>query len=305
MKLIVIGASSFSGKEFCARAYADGHQVTELSRPDFSLNHMGAPWRVVHWIRQGYDTVINFAALNMVGESWEHAADYYQTNVVSIVRLAEALRRENGLRRFVQVSTPEVYGNTQTFLKEVADFNPTTPYAISRAACDMHLLALHRQYGFPVVLTRTVNVYGPGQQLYRLLPKTIACILKEEKLQLHGGGVSTRSFIHIGDVVDAILSVASEGASGRTYHVSTPRQTAIREIVQMICERMSVRFSDIVEDVAERPGKDMAYQLDDTRIRSELGWEDRISLEDGLDETIAWMRANFHPEQSTEYRHVA
>lgn len=298
MKIAVLGASSFSGNAFANHAELAGYDCVRLSRPLFDIN------RPIESDLGRFDAVVNFIALNMVGESWDQAADYYQTNVVGTARLADALMK-NGVKKFVQVSTPEVYGTTQTFLKEGAPFNPTTPYAISRAACDMHLQALHRQYGFPVCFTRTVNVYGPGQQLYRIIPKTILCALTGRKLQLHGGGVSTRAFIHIRDVANAILKVCKSGAPGETYHVSTPRQTSIADLVRMICERVGVGFDSIVEPVAERPGKDMAYQLDDSKIRQALGWLDITSLERGLEEVVRWVTDNLETlrGQSLEYEH--
>jgi len=304
MKFIVIGANSFSGSAFCRLLTAHGHPAIELKRPWFDLNAPGAPTAIRHWVGDGYDTVVNFAALNMVGESWQHAADYYQTNVIAMARLADALVTAP-LRRFVQVSTPEVYGATKRPVKEWEPFNPSTPYAVSRAACDMHLQALHREYGFPVCFTRTVNVYGPEQQLYRIIPKTVMCALSGKKLPLHGGGKSTRSFIHIDDVARAILRVAERGKPGATYHASTEVQTSIRFLVELVCDGLNVPADLVIEDAPERPGKDAEYWLDDSTIRRELGWSDEIRLQDGLRTTVDWYRENFKrlAGESLEYKH--
>lgn len=305
MKILVIGGRSFSGKAFTAYVRNLGIDARALSRPEFDLRQPGS--LVGDLVRYGgYDTVVNFAALNMVGESWQNAGDYYETNVAGAARLATDLR-ESGIRRFVQISTPEIYGTMNAFLKESAPINPTTPYAISRAACDMHLKAMHRQYGFPVCFTRSVNVYGPEQPLYRIIPKTAMCILLGRKLELHGGGVSTRSFMHIKDVSEGVLLVATDGEPGETYHTSTSDQTSIRSLVQKICDRLDARFEDVVVDVEERPGKDMAYQLDSSKIREQLGWSDRISLDEGLDETVSWVKANFNQlkQRPLDYEHRA
>jgi dTDP-glucose 4,6-dehydratase len=235
------------------------------------------------------DYVVNFAAQSMVAESWKNPEHWYMTNVVSTVRLHERLRTFKFLKKYVHVTTPEVYGSTVGFIDESAPFNPSTPYAVSRAAGDMSLKTYHANYGFPVVYTRAANVFGPGQQLYRIIPRTILSIKLGRKLQLHGGGKSQRSFVHIRDVADATLRVAREGAAGEAFHISTPRIVSVKDLVEMICARMGAKFADCVEIAGERPGKDAAYLLDSNKIRKTLDWSDRITLEQGLDETVAWV----------------
>lgn len=303
---MVLGASSFSGAAFVDRLIGRGESVVGLSRPAFDVNR-GTEAIVAKALEVRPDYFVNFAALNMVGESWTHFEDYYRTNVLGLARLADGLRRMRFLKKYVHISTPEVYGQVGRFLQEDDACNPSTPYAVSRAAADMHLLALHRAYGFPVCFTRSVNVYGPGQQPYRIIPKTVLSIVRGQKLKLQGGGVSTRSFIHIGDVSESVYRVAVDGRAGECYHTATERQTSIRRLVEMICERMGARFADVVEIDAERLGKDMAYQLDSGKIRRELGWADTIGLDDGLDETVEWFRSNAarFEGRSLEYAHRA
>lgn len=285
----MVGSSSFSGQAFMRFASAAGESVSGRSRPHADLRTPAGRALIVDQVRAvGAEYVVNFAALNMVAESWEHYADYYRTNVIGVAELVESLRSCPTLRMFVQVSTPEVYGTTEVWMREGSDYYPSTPYAVSRAAIDMHLSAMHRTRGFPVCFTRTVNVYGPGQQLYRIIPKTVLSILRGKKLELHGGGYSTRSFIHINDVCDLIMRAAVRGAPGNYYHASTDEQTAIRDLVKRICSLMGVKFEDVVIDAPERPGKDMAYQLDCAQTRAEIGWQPRTALEDGLAETVAW-----------------
>jgi len=171
----------------------------------------------------------------------------------------------------------------------MAPFNPSTPYAVSRAAADMSLKTFFSAYRFPVVFTRAANVFGPGQRLYRIIPRAILFIKLGRKLQLHGGGQSERSFIHARDVADATERIMRDGVPGEAYHISTNRVISIRNLVQLICERMKARFEDCVEVVGERLGKDAAYQLDSSKLRAQLGWKDRISLEQGIDETMVWV----------------
>jgi len=241
----------------------------------------------------------------MVAESWLHPEHWYQTNIVANVQLHEGLRRFDFLKKYVHISTPEVYGSCRGNVTENAPFNPSTPYAASRAGCELHLRTFIRNYRFPAVFTRAANVFGPGQQLYRIIPRTILYILLGRKLPLHGGGQSVRSFIHIRDVADGILRVAQKGEIGEAYHFSTTRSISIRKVVEMICETMGARFEDVVEVVDDRPGKDEAYLLDSSKARSSLGWNGEVGLEAGIQETIAWVRDNIDTlkQQSLDYVH--
>jgi dTDP-glucose 4,6-dehydratase len=132
-------------------------------------------------------------------------------------------------------------------------------------------------------------VFGPGQPLYRIVSRTIFFIKTGRRLQLHGGGYSERSFIDSRDVSEATWRIARDGRAGETYHISTDRRVTIRELVQMICRRLGVRFEDAVEVVGERLGKDAAYRLDSAKLRRELGWTNRITLEQGIEDTVAWV----------------
>jgi dTDP-glucose 4,6-dehydratase len=233
--------------------------------------------------------VVNFAAQSMVAESWRNPDHWFMTNVVSTVRFHDRLRHCDFLERYVHVTTPEVYGSTSGSIDETTPFNPSTPYAVSRAAGDMSLKTFFSAYKFPVVFTRAANVFGPAQQLYRIIPRTILFIKLGRKLQLHGGGHSERSFIAIDDVSDATLRIMQKGTPGETYHISTTRIISIRQLVEMICERLAVPFDECVEVAEERLGKDATYALNSDKLRTQLGWHDKISLEQGIDDTIAWV----------------
>lgn len=292
-RFAVLGANSFSGRAFVEHARVEGDEVLCLQRPDHDVDTDHGLDLILHEVRRAQVThFVNFAALNVVEDSWERFAEYFRTNLIGISQLAYGLRLWGGLEKFVQVSTPEVYGSTGVEIDESAPYAPSTPYAVSRAAIDMQLRAMFQAYGFPVCFTRTVNVYGPGQQPYRIIPKTVLSILRGEKLKLHGGGVSTRSFIHICDAARAYRLVALWGQAGEVYHVSTRRQTEIRELVRMVCALMGAKFDEVVEMDAERLGKDLAYRLDGSKIRAELDWSDTVDLEAGLAETVRWFVDN-------------
>jgi dTDP-glucose 4,6-dehydratase len=326
--IIVVGSNSFSGATFVDFALGQGARVIGTSRslepndaflPYKWRNHASFSFHrldlnkdlagimtLIRDLKPEY--VVNFAAQSMVGESWLNPGDWFTTNVVSTVRFHDELRKFDFLRRYVHVSTPEVYGSCSGNVPEDFPFNPSTPYAVSRAAADMSLRTFRAAYNFPVVTTRAANVYGPGQQLYRIIPRTILFILLGRKLQLHGGGVSTRSFIHMRDVSDATWKIMKSGRDGDTYHISTNHVTSIRDLVERICGKLHARFEDQVEIVGDRLGKDSAYHLDSTKLRTELDWQDRIGLDQGLDECIAWAREHFEAlraQPSYDYMHKA
>lgn len=311
-KAVVIGSNSFSGASFVDYCLGQGLTVVGLSRSE-EPNHAFLPYTArqdapftFHQLDLNHDLdrimaviddarpdyVVNFAAQSMVAESWAHPEHWFRTNAVATVALHDRLRKLDWLKKYVHISTPEVYGTCEGLVGENAAFNPSTPYAVSRAAADMSLMTFYRAYGFPVVFTRAANVYGPGQQLYRIIPRAILFFLTGRKLPLHGGGHSVRSFIHIRDVADATLRIARDATPPEIYHISTKRTIAIRDLVALIAERLGVRFEDHVDIVGERLGKDAAYLLDSAKLRDTLGWNDGIDLEQGIDETIAWVRNN-------------
>lgn len=312
-KALVIGSNSFSGSSFCSYLLDQGIDVFGVSRSEPPQDVM-LPYKwgqkkgsfeftqidlnqdldsLESLMRQHqFSTVFNFAAQSMVGESWDKPDDWMQTNVVSISRLAQRLRYMDFIDKYVHVTTPEVYGSTDGWIKEDTPFNPSTPYAVSRAAGDMLLKIYQESFDIPVVATRAANVYGPGQQLYRIIPRTIYFLLTGKRLQLHGGGVSTRSFIHMDDVCSATLKIAQSGNVGQTYHISTDVIISIRELVEMICAMLGQTLTDHVDIAQERLGKDSAYWLDSSKLKSELSWADTISLEKGIEQTTDWIRSN-------------
>lgn len=326
-KIAVIGSNSFSGASFAAYCLSLGAEVLGISRsPELSSVFLPYKWkstaklglfkfrrldlnhdadRIAGAIDEFHpDYVVNFAAQSMVAQSWEHPEHWYQTNVVGNVKLHDKIRKFDFLKKYVHVSTPEVYGNCSGKVPESTPFNPSTPYAASRAACDLHLRTFFARYGFPVVFTRAANVYGPAQQLYRIIPRTIFCIKKGEKLQLHGGGHSTRSFIHIRDVAAATLKIAQNGISGEVYHISADSYVSIKSLVELICKMMGADFTKLVEIVDDRPGKDAAYLLDSDKLRKELAWADYIGLEEGIRETIDWLSDNFAELEKEPFEYI-
>lgn len=307
-RVVVFGVNSFAGMCIARAALGGGHTVLGLSRSPRkpALYNPGMPEAggAYTFLQRDInndlaavaseltefnpDFVIDLAAQSMVAESWATPDDWYQTNVVAKSRLLEVIRRLPGLKKYIRVSTPEVYGDTPSPINETDIFRPSTPYAISQAAMDMHVNACVRQYGFPGVTTRFSNFYGPGQQLYRIIPRAIIFAKMGRKLQLQGGGHSVRAFIHGDDIGNAILTVMERGAIGETYHFSTSDFTTIRQLVEKIHHLVGVDFAAMTEETEDRPGKDARYLMLDDKAKDQLGWRQSVSLDEGLRQTVDW-----------------
>jgi len=326
-RFMVIGSNSFSGAHFISHLLKREYQVIGVSRSkehtsvflpyqwitieknnfqyhQIDLNHnLELLMQLIHDQKPTY--IVNFAAQGMVAQSWKTPEDWYQTNVIAQVKLHDQLRKLDSIKKYIHVTTPEVYGSSNGWVKEHFNFSPSTPYAVSRAACDLHLMSFYQAYDFPVIFTRTANVYGPGQQLYRIIPRAMLFSRIGKKIQLHGGGHSVRSFIHIKDATNATLQIALEGKIGSTYHISTNNTVSIRELVERICEMTDTSFEQLVEVTEDRLGKDQAYLLDSTKLREQLDWHDKIDLEQGLNQTLKWIDQNINQLQSIphDYQH--
>lgn len=324
-KVVVIGSNSFSGSWFINHLLEKNCEVIGMSR-SAELNPVFLPYkkqknlsgfkflnldlnrdlneiiRVISDFKPNF--VVNFAAQGMVAQSWQKPEDWFMTNTLSNVKLHDQLRKFEFLEKYVHISTPEVYGSSDSgVIKENTMYNPSTPYAVSRAAADLSLMSFVRAYNFPVVFTRSANVYGPCQQLYRIIPKAILCCLINKKLKLDGGGHSIRSFIHIEDVAEGTWIAMRDGKPGDIFHLATNESISIRNLVAKIIQTLELKFEDCVEVVGERLGKDSAYLLDTEKIRS-FGWRDKISLDQGLSDTILWVKENLEQLRTSPQEYI-
>lgn len=313
-KILIIGSNSFSGSNFINNQLNEDYEVFAISRSE-ELHSVFLPYKrnsklnnlhfsqldlnknldeLINLIKkEKISQIVNFAAQSMVGQSWDTPEHWFMTNTVSTIKFHNQLKNLDFLDKYMHVSTPEVYGSCEGLIKEHRNYNPSTPYATSRAAADMSLKNFYDTYNFPVVFTRAANVYGEHQQLYRIIPKAILSFLTKEKLPLHGGGHSVRSFIHMDDVSNATNKILNKGTIGEIYHISTKENISIRSIVEMVANQLNVSFEDNVEITEDRKGKDGAYLLDSSKLRNTLKWNDTISLEKGIDKTIKWVKENY------------
>ena len=193
------------------------------------------------------------------------------------------------LKQFLQIGSSEIYGATNQPAKETDQPKPTSPYSISKLATDLHLLSCYSHNGFPSNIIRPSNCYGRYQLMYRLIPKAIIMAMNGQKFPLEGGGVAEKSFMHAYDLADAIIKILNSKKHGQIYNAGSTKPIKMREIVEVISELMKVKFEDFVENVPGRSTEDARYWIDSSKIKSEMGWEPKISLKDGIKDVINWI----------------
>jgi dTDP-glucose 4,6-dehydratase len=326
-KIVVLGANSFSGQDFVdlcldnpdnevigvsrsperSRLFLRYESRDDLSRYRYFQINMNQEMSTLLKLLdvERPECIVNFAAQSEVAPSWEYPEQWFQTNCVALARLVNHLRKQNYLRRYLHISSPEVYGTCIGKVDEDTPLNPSTPYAASKAAGDLLLSTYFKQFGFPLLTVRSTNVYGARQQLFKIIPRSVIYIMQGRKIELHGGGVAVKSYIHIRDVSRGELAVLERGQLGPIYHLSPERGVAVRDVVRMICERLGRQFEDVTTIVDERPGQDAAYVIDSSRARTELGWLPQVSIENGLLEVIGWVEQYWDEivRQPLEYKH--
>lgn len=247
--------------------------------------------------------VINVAALSEVALSHERPMEYFETNTVGVVRLVNELRRFQNLERYVQISSAEIFGSCSRPVTEEEAFRPSTPYAVSKAAADMYLNSSIKNFGFPALLVRSTNVYGRGQQLFKIIPRAIIYIKLGKTIELHGGGAAKKSFVHIRDVVRGMMKAIEQGKTG-TYHFSSASEDTVADVVKKICRWMDFDFSQSVQTVGERLGQDARYWLDTSKAKRELAWREEVTFEEGVRGVIEWINENWDVIQKEPLHYI-
>ena len=327
MKILIIGSNSFAGSNFVDYLLNKKFKVYGVSRSNeieeqhlrykknknlknfkfykINLNLNKDINKLIQIVKKNkIQYICNFAAQGMVAESWINPQDWYNTNIVSNSILIKNLSKIK-IKKYLNFSTPEVYGNTSSLMKESNIFAPTTPYAISRSAQDFNLLAYFKTYNFPVVFTRAANIYGPHQQSYRIIPKIIISILTKKKIPIHGKGNTLRSFIYMQDVSRVLYKILLDKKNlGQTFHISTNKFINILDLTKLINKLMGVKYKNTYH-VNERDGKDLKYTLNSSKIRKKYSWSEKTNLEDGIINTIKWVKNNFSylKKSSLNYNH--
>jgi len=326
-KIVVIGSNSFSGSDFVDHAltetdffiygisrspeksalflpYKENKKLNRFAFHQIDLNKdMEELKKFLLDIKPEY--IINFAAQSEVGPSWEHPEQWFRTNAVAIAELGNFLKDQDWLQRYVHISSPEVYGTCEGIVREDAPLNPSTPYAASKAAGDLMLFTLVKNFNFPLVMIRSTNVYGAHQQLFKIIPRAVIFLKNGKTIELHGGGQAIKSYIHIRDISQGELLAMLHGKNGQIYHLSPDQGIAIKSVVRMICDELGKDYNSFTKTVAERIGQDKAYVIDSSKVRRELNWAPKISLTMGLRDVISWIETDWEDiqKQPLEYLH--
>jgi len=315
-KIAVIGSNSFSGADFIDFLLEQGGvEILGLSRSpeksDLYLAYRRRKSPAFRFVQCDLNRdpvenlldqfqpewIANFATQSEVAPSWENPEHWFNTNCVAFARLIHFLNGKKYLKKYLHVSTPEVYGSKTGLIDEGAAMDPSTPYGVSRAAQDQLLKILFARSGFPFVSVRAANVFGAGQQLWKIVPRSIIRLKKGQPVELHGGGTVKRSFIPIRDVSRGELAALERGKPGSIYHLATERCEEVRAVVRAICEMMGRSFENSVVATGERSGQDAAYTLDIARARKDLAWEPAISLEKELRRVLEWIEGHWEAIQ--------
>ena len=325
MKLLVTGGAGFIGSAVVRQAIAAGHEVVNLDAmtyaacaenvasvadsPNYSFVQADIRDRAAldkAFADHQPTAVMHLAAESHVDRSIDGPGDFIETNITGTYNLLEAARAywtkqgKPDSFRFHHISTDEVFGSlgAEGLFTEETSYAPNSPYSASKAASDHLVRAWHETYGLPVVMTNCSNNYGPYHFPEKLIPVVILNALAGEEIPVYGDGKNVRDWLFVEDHADALLTVLQKGENGRSYNVGGENEATNIELVEKICAILDDRrpknrpYNDQIAFVADRPGHDQRYAIDPTRLRDELGWRPKVTLEQGLERTVDWYLNN-------------
>jgi len=309
MRLLVTGGMGFIGSNFirCVLEKSDYYKITNLDALKYGSNPANlagfegegytfvigdvSDYALVSELIKDADAVVNFAAETHVDRSISAPQAFLQSNVVGVFTILEALRKENPDAKMIQISTDEVYGDIlEGSFRETDAIRPSSPYSASKAAADAFVLGYARTYGLDAAITRCTNNYGPYQFPEKLIPKAIIRLVRSLKVPIYGTGTNVRDWIYVLDHCKAIEVVMNKGRAGEVYNVSSGEEKTNLEVAREVLRIMGKDESHL-ERVEDRPGHDLRYSLDSSKIR-ELGWKPKQSFEEGLRDTVEWYSKN-------------
>ncbi|MEE1929403.1 dTDP-glucose 4,6-dehydratase [Streptomyces sp. TRM 70351] len=310
MRVFVTGGAGFIGSHYVRTLLADGYpgcegaRVTVLDKLSYAGNTANLPMdderltflrgdvldqELLRRVLPGHDAVVHFAAESHVDRSVDGATAFVLNNVLGTQSLLDACLH-TGTGPVVHVSTDEVYGSIATGAwSEDEPLLPNSPYSASKAGSDLMARAYHRTHGLDVRITRCSNNYGPHQHPEKLIPNFVTRLLRGLTVPLYGDGANVREWLHVDDHCRAIALVLARGRAGEVYNVGGATALTNREMTRRLLELCGADW-DRVEHVADRKGHDLRYAIDDAKIRAELGYAPRHTLEAGLREAVEWYR---------------
>lgn len=308
MNLLVTGGLGFIGSNFI-RKMIQKHRIINLDRMSTGSNPKSledlkacSDYRfvkgditnenLVKSILSEVDAVINFAAETHVDRSIRDPTPFINSNIIGTYTLLEAERKLDNRVRHIQISTDEVYGTcTGKPFKETEQLKPSNPYSATKASADLICGAYHTTYGMEISITRCTNNFGPNQFPEKLIPKTIIRALNNLPIPVYGTGEAVRDWLYVADHCDAIGHILEKGTSGEIYNISAGNEVTNISIVEHILELLD-KPSSLITHVQDRPGHDMRYSLDSSKLRSALDWHPHHGFDDALKKTVEWYTEN-------------
>jgi len=310
MKLLVTGGLGFIGSNFIVKmleqkndfeivnvdAQLHGADKRNLSGIENNENYEFVNGnitnkRLMEELISKCDAVVNFAAESFVDRSINNADPFLVSNIRGTFTILDIITKQK--KRMIQISTDEVFGSlSKGSAGEQAKFNPSSPYAATKAAAELLIKSFSVTYDSDVVITRCTNNYGPRQFPEKLIPKTIILAKQGRNIPIYGNGKNLRDWIFVDEHCDAVYEILINGKSGQAYNISANNEISNMQIVNKILEIMD-KSDDLIEFVEDRPGHDQRYSLDSSKIKNELGWSTKINFEEGIRKTIEWYEKNF------------
>ena len=310
MKLLVTGGLGFIGSNFILKLLNETNEFDIINvdaelygankkNLDAIKNHKKYEFvkgnitnkRLMEELISKCDAVVNFAAESFVDRSINNADPFLVSNIRGAFTILDIITKQK--KRMIQISTDEVFGSLSTgTADEQTKFNPSSPYAATKAAAELLINSFSVTYNPDVVITRCTNNYGPRQFPEKLIPKIIILAKQGRNIPIYGNGKNLRDWIFVEEHCDAVYEILMNGKSGQTYNISANNEINNLEIVNKILEIMG-KSSDLIEFVEDRPGHDQRYSLDSSKIKNEFGWSTKINFEEGLRKTIEWYEQNF------------
>jgi len=309
MRLLVTGGLGFIGSNFILKtldenkdieivnidAQLDGSNIKNLQNLKNSHNYEFVKGNITNkkFMEEQIekcDAVVNFAAQSFVDRSINDANPFLVSNIRGAFTILDIITKQK--KRMIQISTDEVFGSlSEGTANEKSKFNPSSPYAATKAAAELIINSYSVTYGSDVIITRCTNNYGPRQFAEKLIPKTIILANQNHKIPIYGNGSNIRDWIYVDDHCDAVSLVLFNGVSGKSYNISANNEIDNLTIVKKILNIMD-KSEDLIEFVEDRPGHDFRYSMDSKKITSELNWKTKLSFDKGLEKTIQWYLDN-------------
>lgn len=238
------------------------------------------------------DVVINFAAESFVDRSILDANPFLVSNIRGVYTILELIKIQK--KRFLQISTDEVYGSLEKdCAREETRFNPSSPYAATKAAAELLVNSYNTTFDCGSIITRCTNNYGPRQHPEKLIPKIILLANQNKKIPIYGDGKNVRDWMYVDDHCDAVLEVLLNGKNGESYNISAKNEIDNLTVVRKILEIMN-KSEDLIEFVEDRPGHDVRYSLNSSKIRNKLNWKEKTGFEEGIRKTVEWYLSNLN-----------